>query len=265
MKLAVIAPTGLLVKYCRSDYHLALAHMMDDEKYVRFYRDTARGYVMLDNSVIELGDAVDLDFLTEAIVRFQPREVVIPDVPGSHDETFENARTMGPILKEQFPDLKLQVVPQAEDGGAVCFVKSMMKFLQIPEVDTIGIPKSLKQDRLSVLSLIDKDRPTRWKYHMLGTWGNPIEIELARMLHGRWLRGVDSKIPVRLGLLGVALHPTYGMMLPEGVRYQLPDMSFDVTDDPFPVIVDYNIRTMQGWLDGTESTVRQLWSVPLSK
>jgi hypothetical protein len=157
--------------------------------------------------------------------------------------------------------MRLMVVPQDEGEGPVCFVKSMYKFLQIGLIDSIGIPKSLGHGRLNVLRLIEGDRPPGWQYHLLGTWGDPLEIRHVASDHP-WVRGVDSKIPVRLGLNGIALHPTRGMMIPPEARYALPELDLNAEEDLFPYIVDHNIEVMLRWCDsGTKSSVRELRSM----
>jgi hypothetical protein len=227
---------------------------MDDSTYVNFYRYTARGYVILDNSVMELGSAVDTEFLEKAIYQFMPRELVLPDVPQDDGATYLNAERYAPYFKDKFPDLKLMAVPQGEN--LVCWMKDYYKYLQIPEVDVIGIPKHRKEMRLDILEAIDKDRPPRWEHHLLGTWGNPA-LELPRVAQlFSWVRGVDTKLPVRLGRLGIALHPDKGLLF-EG-RYALPDMPFDAEDDPFPIISQHNIDVVERWVDGTESSPRGL-------
>lgn len=254
MKLAVIAPSKHVMRYCRTDYHLALAHLMHDHDYTNFYRYSANGYVILDNSVMELGAAVNVEFLEAAVMKFMPRELVLPDVPHDDKATFKNAQEYAPYFKNKYPDIKLMVVPQGEN--LICWMKDYYKYLQIPEVDVIGIPKHRKEMRLDILQAIDKDRPTRWEHHLLGTWGNPIiEIPIVQKYYP-WVRGIDSKIPVRLGRLGIALHPVHGLLF-DG-RYELPDMPFDVQDDPFPVIVQHNIDVMRRWADGAESPSRGL-------
>lgn len=259
MKLAVIAPKEHLLRYCRTDYHLALAHMMDDPEYVRFYRDTAKGFVILDNSVMELGAAVGSEFLEAAVQAFQPDELVLPDVPFDADTTFHNAEVYAPYFKMRYPNLKLMVVPQGED--VVCWMKDYYRYLRIPGIDTIGIPKHRKELRLGILEAIDRDRPFRWEHHLLGTWGNPgTELPQVRDRFD-WVRGVDSKIPVRLGRLGIALHPERGMLF-DG-RYELPELPLSVEDDPFPIVSAYNIDVMRRWTGGlAESTARGLHVLP---
>lgn len=245
MKLAVIAPTPLLQKYCRTAYHLALAHMMADRTYTDFYRNDAEGYVILDNSVMELGESVTRDFLVKAIEYFDPDELVLPDVPYDADATYENAKQMAPYFKDLYPNVRLMAVPQGED--VYCWTKDMYRYLQVPEIDTIGIPKHRKDMRLYILDAINKDRPSNWSYHLLGTWGSGAEVQHVASLFP-WVRGVDTKLPVRLGQLGIAMSPMKGMLF-DG-RDSLPQMDLNNGYDPFPVITNYNCLVMKAWANG---------------
>lgn len=260
MKAAVIAPTGLLKKYCTTGYHLALAHLMDDKEYVSFYRDAAeRGeHVILDNSVIELGEPVDAPWLLTACKRFKPTELVLADFPRQMDKTVEWATNFAPMFKQTFPELKLMAVPQwTHPGNAEQWMECHFRLADIEDVDTIGIPKFTKELRPQICAMLhdymvsydirpsgqDREPP---EYHLLGTWGNPIEIvELAKY---DWIRGVDSKIPVRLGQLGIALHPHRGML--GDVRYNLPKLEFSNAEDPLPVITTHNCSVYEGWAHG---------------
>ena len=250
MELAVIAPKKHLLRYCRTGYHLVLAHLMDDSDYVKFYRESATGYIILDNSVMELGEAVNVDFLEKAVMQFRPNELVLPDVPHDADATFRNAQMHAPYFKDKWPNMKLMVVPQGKD--LACWMKDFYRYLQIPEVDTIGIPKHRKELRLAILGAISNDRPRQWNYHLLGTWGNPVDGLVTATGLYPWLRGVDSKIPVRLGRMGIALHPE--RVLLTGDRYSLPGLDLDSEDDPFPIITVHNIEVMRRWTDGAATT-----------
>lgn len=253
MKFAVIAPTGQTVRYCRTNYHLALAHLKDNWEYTNFYSRTAVGHLILDNSVMELGTAVDFDFLCDAVDAFIPDELILPDVPLDDKATYKNAVEYAPRFKELYPSMKLMAVPQGDD--LVCWMKDYYKYLQVPEVDTIGIPKHRKGMRLNILHEISKDRPSSWDHHLLGTWGDPInELPLVAKKFP-WVRGVDSKLPVRLGNLGIAIHPKRGVMVE---RYQLPEMDMVVAEDLFPILTDHNIQVMREWADGAEGTFGEL-------
>lgn len=256
LKAAVIAPTGLLKKYCTTGYHLALAHLMDDKEYVKFYRDAAeRGeHVILDNSVIELGEPVDAPWLITACKKFRPTELVLADFPRQPDRTYEWAAHFGPMFKQAFPEVNLMVVPQwAHPGNVEEWLESYSSLAALEVVDSIGIPKFTKEMRPQICAMLHDmgvNDPTfvghGVEHHLLGTWGNPVEIvELAKY---RWIRGVDSKIPVRLGQLGIALHPHRGLL--GDVRYDLPKLDFNNAIDPLPAISSHNCLTYQNWAEG---------------
>lgn len=256
MKSAIIAPTGLLERYCTTGYHLALAHMMDNEEYVDFYKKTESvmdDFVILDNSVIELGEPVDFAWLKVACDRFQPDELILADFKKQPRTTYEWAEQYGPAFRKLYPSMQLMAVPHWPWIGDIeGWMKSLRQLVTLPFVDTIGIPKFLQERRTAICALIDLEMADlgsplrRVNYHLLGTWGNPIEIvELTKY---KWIRGVDSKIPVRLGQLGITLHPHRGLL--GDIRYELPALNFDRSDDPLPIITQHNCTTYQNWAEG---------------
>jgi hypothetical protein len=91
------------------------------------------------------------------------------------------------------------------------------------------------------------------EFHLLGTWSNPLEVEF--MTRYKWIRGVDSKAPVRFGQYGVALHPKDGLLA--DFREAIPPLDFDRPDDPMPVITDHNVRTYLNWARGEDARVFQ--------
>ena len=256
MNAAVIAPVGLLERYCTTEYHLALAHLMGDEKYLEFYHKAARKgeFVILDNSVIELGKPVEAVDLMAAVEAFQPNEVVLCDFPQNPAATESWARQFGPAFKERWPDLKLMAVPQWQYKGVIeSWLANYVELIRYDFVDTVGIPKFLGEYRPQVCAIIDEMGTAADKeYHLLGTWGNPVEVKaLARY---DWIRGVDSKIPVRAGQYGVALHPQQGLL---GARHDLPALDFYYDADPMPIITSHNCKVYRSWAEfGKEAEVR---------
>jgi hypothetical protein len=253
MQAAVIAPTALLDRYCVTSYHLALAHMtVADDDYRYFYADRKRqgDFVIMDNSVIELEEPLDMDDLMKACMMVGADEIVLPDHPHDSKNTMEDAYEYSEWVYTRFPIIRQMAVPQGRDIQD--WMECYFELVKLPFVDTIGIPKSLGSGRLIVMEMIDKvlhDVP-RKEYHMLGTWANPTEIQRAAN-HYDWVRGVDSKIPVRAGLAGIQFHPLHGLMTE---RHQLPPLLFDTTEDPFPVVTQFNVNTFIDWAQGIVAT-----------
>lgn len=250
MKAAIIAPTGLLSRYANTGYHLALAHLRSNVRYVEFYKEArANGeFVILDNSVIELGRPVDFGELFRAIETFNPSEVVLCDFPRDPKKTFEWAYTNGPKLKENFPNLKQMVVPQWYGSQTPNnWLESMWHLSELEWVDTIGIPKFLKSMRPAIVMELDIKRPEGKEFHLLGTYDNPIEVKQYK--DKTWIRGVDTKAPVRFGQSCIALHPTRGLV---AARNAARPLEFDNPDDPMPIITTHNVRTFTDWAERNE-------------
>lgn len=253
MRAAVIAPIGLLKRYTtRSKYHLCLAHLCQDENtYSTFYREASeRGeYVILDNSIIELEHPMTDMQLWRAIDIVQPTEFVCQDFPRDPPTTHFWAMHKGQELKRLYPNMKLMVVPQWNESRIFAdWWASFLWLKELPFIDTIGIPKFIRGGRGMAAQQIDKEPDLRRdkEFHLLGTWGNPLEVnELTRY---DWIRGVDSKAPVRFGQYGVALHRELGLLA--DFRDGIPQLSFSHSEDPMPSITDHNVRVYMSWAKG---------------
>jgi hypothetical protein len=252
MKAGIIAPTQLIHKYCVTDYHLALAHMVvKDKTYAMEYRLRAdQGeHVILDNSVVEMGEPVMPSTLSEAANDIHAAEVIVPDFTQDKEKTLEAAREYVPDLKGRLPeDTRLMVVPQGidEEQWLECLHEMALNLGDV--FHSVGIPKNLGPQRLAVLTELDSQREFLFPFdfHLLGTWGNPVEVHYIAV-HFPWVRGVDSKIPVRAGLVGMALHPAAGLMQN---RWDMPELRFDSFEDAYPSVTTHNVRVFVGWAKG---------------
>lgn len=252
MRAAIIAPISLMDRYQRTGYHLALAHLAHHKDYRDFYhRARERGdFTILDNSVIELGMPVSYEDLREACRLIRPSEIVLCDFPKDPKQTYDWAKHYGPYFKDEFPGIKLMVVPQWRYHGIVeSWLSSMCHLTELEFIDTVGIPKFLGDFRRQACALLDESPGMRQglDFHLLGTYDNPLEVmELSRY---DWIRGVDSKIPVRLGQLGIAMHPERGLLT--NLRGHLPSLDFLNSDDPMPIITSHNCKVYRGWAQGS--------------
>ena len=256
MRAAVIAPTGLLKRYAaRSHYHLCLAHLCQSvNPYSTFYREASdRGeYVIMDNSIIELRRPMTEMQLWRAIDTVHPTEFVCQDFPRDPPTTHFWAMHKGQELKQLYPSMKLMVVPQwNESRNLADWWASLMWLKELPFIDTIGLPKFIRHERAIIVAKLERNPEYRRdkEFHLLGTWGNPIEIKEMAAQYS-WIRGVDSKAPVRFGQYGIALHPTEGLLGGDELREAVPQLEFDIPDDPMPSITDHNVGTYLEWARG---------------
>jgi hypothetical protein len=78
-----------------NDYDYCLPHLLDqDEKYLEFFRESKRQgrYIVMDNSLHELGHAYDTNRLLHWIDELKPNEFIIPDVWENYIQSVVNAR-----------------------------------------------------------------------------------------------------------------------------------------------------------------------------
>ena len=78
-----------------NDYEYCLPHLLDQnsiyEKHFRYARE-AGSYIVMDNSLHELGEAYDTDRLMYWINELEPDEFIVPDVWQDKNQTIINAR-----------------------------------------------------------------------------------------------------------------------------------------------------------------------------
>jgi hypothetical protein len=78
-----------------NDYDYCLPHLLDKDKhYLKYFREAkAKGrYIIMDNSLHELGEAYDHDRLMHWINELEPDEFIVPDVWENKTQTLVNAK-----------------------------------------------------------------------------------------------------------------------------------------------------------------------------
>jgi len=210
-------------------YHLLLAHdiLTYPEEYRRTYSRvrSLRGdtFIILDNSIVELGYPMGLDSLTAAAAIVRPDCIVIPDKMGDgletrkmaikfareyaqfrHDEMWYGGLTGAPAL--------MGVVQGDTIESAM---ESIALYYTLPMVEYIGIPRVLVKQhgsRMDVLCCIASimyhlSGGNVWQpfkgVHLLGFSDDVLDdVSCARM---PFVQGIDSNVPIRAGLKGYTL------------------------------------------------------------
>lgn len=251
MKIAVICPIPLLRKYAIvSDYHMALTHLvLESEEYANFYaqRRLRGDYVILDNSLIEMGSAMDMEKVLEAAQRIKPNEVVLPDVFKEGKATLEAIDRCLMSYGKELAKYKTMAVAQGHNYGQ--WLECHNELITYDEINVIGIPKVTSTFKdvggryglCANLGMNQLNSPDK-AYHLLGVWDNPFP-EIYGISAYSWVRGVDTVLPVLMGTLGVAFNDIDGLLVPR------PQMAVDFHSafNPFPDIVERNIFKMLRW------------------
>ena len=127
MKVSHEVPLALLeMSKSFNDYDYCLPHLLDKyeeyEKYFRWAKENNR-YIIMDNSLHELGHAYDTDRLMHWINELQPDEFIVPDVWEDMEASVNNAAEW---IKIELPSNILKVaVVQAKSfyEAAECYQK----------------------------------------------------------------------------------------------------------------------------------------------
>ncbi len=225
MYLINIFPLGNICLESNQRMHMFLTHMV--EKYPA-YTEAARnapGYKILDNSLIELGGAVDLKRVVKAAEYIGADEIILPDVFQDGPATIKAVQSALDELNKMYPNrswpFKLQAVAQGKDESE--WVDCYMELIKNPDVDVIGIPKVLAKmhpgGRPHFVNELCNLR--RKPHHLLGLWYSITELQEYRDLG--MIRSCDT---VLLGYMAKHGMSIYGVR-PDGFTV---DLEKDVID-----------------------------------
>lgn len=223
MKVAFIAPP-YLAEYIApfGTILMGLAHqiLQDDtdghDHCVHLAALSSSRYLIVDNSLMELGQSVNPSDMVDAAWRVGADEIVLPDAfqdrQGTLDLIDESLGSLAGMALGRRADLAvdLMAVPQGTSSDEWLECYDRIYNLYVPShVQTIGVPKSLARDdpegRIRTLRAIQDrwpDRIAKHAWHLLGVWnhchtrdwsmGEPVEI--AKLFP--WVRSVDTSLPI---------------------------------------------------------------------
>lgn len=226
MKLASIVPVKQIVRTYDGDYAMLLAHMSG------YYPLSANKncYRIMDNSLIELGGAVDINTVYDAAVRCDAHEFILPDVFTKGLETVERVAKDIEYLKRmgRLHDFRLMAVCH---GGTIDeFCKCFYLLSQMPEIHSIGIPKvSRNLTKSGRPGLEELWRGSSKAIHLLGCWDSLDEFRQYK--DPASIRSCDTCIP--------------SLFAREGVRDiwgQRPVRTIDLYHDNFKDYIYNDIR-----------------------
>ena len=131
MKVSHEVPRCLLTASTEfNDYDYCLPHLLDlDEEYLQYFvnaRDNGR-YVIMDNSLHELGEAYDYNRLRYWVNELKPNEFIVPDVWMNCHQTAAQAKYWKQF---EFPEeTKKVAVIQGEDKNQAYLCASLLEGL----------------------------------------------------------------------------------------------------------------------------------------
>jgi hypothetical protein len=253
VKLSHEVPFCLLEKSREfNDYDYCLPHLMDENEEYRnfFYKSKEMGrYIVMDNSLHELGEAYNTERLMYWVNEIKPNEFIIPDVWEDYTASVRNAKLWAQV---ELPEgvTKVAVVQAKSLHEAYLCVQSYKDFGYKKIAFSYGAqyyhdlaPHTDKDfgkaiGRYMVLSQMYEDKhlsPTD-RVHLLGT-ANPIEFGLYKNI--KCIESIDTSNPIMAGIetrmyhqLGISPKPVANMN-----KYQDVSEEFIETE-----LIEYNVR-----------------------
>jgi len=190
MKYAAITDIFHLDLIGDKSYLLALAHLCRHEKYVDFYKNRPKdSYLILDNSLIELGSAVSLDFIYKTADTVSANEIVLPDSFLNTEETISLVEKSLPYIDKRY---KVQAVSQGDTFED--WQRCWDHFSAISEIDCISIPKNtyLLGGRNKCMDYALANNKNNKEIHLLGLWRSNDEILSYTEEQKLRIRGIDT-------------------------------------------------------------------------
>ena len=173
MYLINIFPIPNIEMEQKQTMHMFLTHLVESSPEYRKAAIEAPGYKILDNSLIELGGAVDLKRVLEAAKVIHADEIILPDVFQKGPETLEVVAQSIEYLKNAYPygcPYKVMAVAQGRDEKE--WYECYRELLNMSGVDVVGIPKILaKMHPCGRPHFVKELCDLRAKpHHLLGLW-----------------------------------------------------------------------------------------------
>ena len=206
MDIAFI-PTIYTLPTDSTRYHMTLTHLvLKYDYYAEFYKEKSDDgdFVILDNSLIELGGSVDIETVQKAAELINPTEIVLPDVFRDKDGTI---KAVDKALKS------LEGIDYPYQLQAVCHGSTPEQWISCwetlntyNELDCIAIPKV-------TTTIFEEGRPEAVRYalsrnvaekeiHLLGVWEDMKELQEYTRQEKEMIRGVDTSIVIHSTIEG---------------------------------------------------------------
>lgn len=197
MKLASIVPMYNVVHTFEGSYAMLLAHLKD--YYPECFNKNC--YKIMDNSLIELGNAVSIKDVWEAGKQCKADEVILPDVFRDGKETFKAVSRSIEWLKKEGCLNEMRLMAVCQGNNVSDFELCFHALESLPEIYCIGIPKV-------ATTLHVEGRPyfeylwqkTRKQIHLLGCWDSLSEY--FKYKNPQLIRSIDTCIPALNSICG---------------------------------------------------------------
>ena len=199
MKFCSITPVKNSDLMYKNDYVMLLAHLSKNNAN---YSDLARlsgCYKIMDNSIIELGEAFSMEDLIKEAIKCDVNEIILPDVFENGSETIKAVKESIEWLKDHNLIGRFKLMAVCHGKGPKEFSDTLHALLEIPEIDVIGYPKVLSTWMTSRVRSAEYTAANCDKeIHLLGCWDSL--KELRELSHDTKIRSMDTCLPALLAM-----------------------------------------------------------------
>lgn len=245
-KFGPVAPIQVVEKLtpgAAGDYHLLLAHDVAENaaRYSEYFLKFMNMTIIMDNSVIELGGAVDLGVVKKACEAVPSTTIVLPDVLLDGKATVDSCSAALETWPNAFRDVLgdrcgFMYVPQGKTLQE--WAVSAERLAHHPLINFWGIPRNLVGqhiDRRDAIDIAYALNPSR-RIHLLGFSDDVVADVLS--CQDKRVEGIDSAVPLRAATLGKSM--SLGLDLP-------PRGDWWATAEHCS-LMDHNIETYKTWI-----------------
>ena len=257
MRIAEIIPVGCLEKTAQNQYHMCLAHLVQqNDEYTKFYRRMSNEgkYVLMDNGAAE-GSQLDIEGLIECYEKVQPTEIVLPDTLCNSEETVQKSVRALQLLKDRglLKNRRVMFVPQGKTFREWCNCLQTFMAYACTSVDTIGVSKFLEMEtgdsdvRMKAVRYLDEH--CKWyEIHLLGCSEGPDAIKECHELSTH-VRGCDSAFAYICTQAGVTIGPDT----------KRPSGEIDFLNGPDYDGLEQNMKSFEVAIGVSDNTVTESW------
>jgi len=235
-----------------NDYDYCLPHLLDQNEEYRIFFNNVKSigrYIVMDNSLHELGEAYDTERLMHWIKEIEPNEFIVPDVWENYNESVRNAKMWSQIELPKGVTKVAVVQAKTQHYAALCtqaykdlgYKKIAYSYGASYYNDVCPHPNKdfgkaigrymVINDLMKKNILSPKDR-----VHLLGT-ASPIEFGLYKNIE--CIESIDTSNPVMAGIeqkmyfdLGLPTKPEANMNNFQDIEEKDVNLEF----------IEYNIR-----------------------
>ena len=253
MKISHEVPFCLLEKSREfNDYDYCLPHLLDqNEEYRNFFYESKKmgRYIIMDNSLHELGEAYDSDRLIYWINELKPDEFIVPDVWEDYESSVENAiKWKGIELPKETTKVVVVQAKNAHEARScyddylglgyikIAFSYGASWYNDICPHPNKDLGKAI--GRFTFIQQLNENSqiPYNLRIHLLGT-ASPIEFGMYKNIPQ--IESIDTSNPI---MAAIGEMPYHKMGLTSKPKANMNDYQYISIDKIDLGLVEYNIK-----------------------